>query len=198
MANTSATVQIASALKATLDNFNITWVSTIPTIWSMKLLKMELCNMAALVEVESSKTGGKYGHMYDNSNPGGNRAVGRINIWRWRTNLYLPMSIGKHSWKSHSIIQGPFHWSAEWMCQEHAYAPVVSTTTTGGATIAATLAIACKSRHVSVHTRVSRSTHQWFSQTLSHILPFATEYIFLCRLGHRLIPGDCVYRILVH
>jgi hypothetical protein len=62
VSDTSATAQIASAIKATLDNFNITRVSQLPTIRSIKLLKMELCNMAAAIE--SARTGGKYGHMY--------------------------------------------------------------------------------------------------------------------------------------
>jgi hypothetical protein len=62
MANTSATVQIASAVKATLNGFNITRVSQLPTIQSVKILTMELCNMAAAVK--SNMTGGIYGHMY--------------------------------------------------------------------------------------------------------------------------------------
>ena len=40
------------------------------------------------------------------------------------------------------------------MCKEHAYAPVVSTTTTGGTPIAFTSAIAGKPRHVSIRTRL--------------------------------------------
>ena len=62
MANASATAQIASSVKATLDGFNITRVSQLPTIRSVKILTMELCNMAAAVE--SNMTGGKHGHMY--------------------------------------------------------------------------------------------------------------------------------------
>ena len=62
MANASATAQIASSVKATLDGFNITQVSQLPTIRSVKILTMELCNMAAAVE--SNMTGGKHGHMY--------------------------------------------------------------------------------------------------------------------------------------
>ena len=62
VSDTSGTAQIASAIKATLDNFNITRVCQVPTIRSIKLLKLELCNMAAAIE--STRTGGKYGHMY--------------------------------------------------------------------------------------------------------------------------------------
>ncbi len=62
MANASATAQIALSVKATLDGFNITWVSQLPTIRSVKILTMELFNMAAAVE--SNMTGGKHGHMY--------------------------------------------------------------------------------------------------------------------------------------
>jgi hypothetical protein len=59
---TSAAAQIATAIKATLDTFSITRVDQIPTIRSMKQLKLELCAMAAAIE--SAKTGGKFGHMY--------------------------------------------------------------------------------------------------------------------------------------
>ena len=62
MANASATAQIASFVKATLDGFNITRVSQLPTIRSIKILTMELCNMAAAVE--SNMMGGKHRHMY--------------------------------------------------------------------------------------------------------------------------------------
>ena len=62
MANASATVQITSSIKATLDGFNITRVSQLPTIRSLKILTMELCNMTAAVE--SNMMGGKHGHMY--------------------------------------------------------------------------------------------------------------------------------------
>jgi hypothetical protein len=59
---TSAAAQIASAIKATLDTFHITRVDQLPTIRSIKELKLELCNMAAAID--STKTGGKFGHMY--------------------------------------------------------------------------------------------------------------------------------------
>ena len=62
MATTSAAAQIASTVKTTLDGYSITRVSQQPTIRSVKLLTMELCNMAAAVE--STKSGGKYGHLY--------------------------------------------------------------------------------------------------------------------------------------
>jgi hypothetical protein len=58
---TSASAQIATAIKATLDTFSITRVDQNPTIRSMKQLKLELCTMAAAIE--SAKTGGKFGHM---------------------------------------------------------------------------------------------------------------------------------------
>jgi len=59
---TSASAQIATAIKATLDTFSITRIDQNPTIRSMKQLKLELCTMAAAIE--SAKTGGKFGHMY--------------------------------------------------------------------------------------------------------------------------------------
>ena len=62
MANASATAQIALSVKATLNGFNITRVSQMLTIQNVKILTMELCNMAAAVE--SNMTGGKHGHMY--------------------------------------------------------------------------------------------------------------------------------------
>ena len=62
MATTSAAAQIASTVKTTLDGYSITRVSQQPTIRSVKLITMELCNMAAAVE--STKSGGNYGHLY--------------------------------------------------------------------------------------------------------------------------------------
>ncbi len=62
MATTSSAAQIASTVKTTLDGYSITRVSQLPTIRSVKLLTMELCNMA--VAVESTKSGGNYGHLY--------------------------------------------------------------------------------------------------------------------------------------
>jgi len=59
---TSASVQIAMAIKAKLDTFSITRVDQLPTIRSIKQLKLELCTMAAAID--SVKTGGKFGHMY--------------------------------------------------------------------------------------------------------------------------------------
>ena len=50
MASTSTVVQIALSIKATLDGYNITCISKQPTIHSVKVLTMELCNMAAAVE----------------------------------------------------------------------------------------------------------------------------------------------------
>ena len=60
---------VSYTIKATLNTFHITPVDQLPTIRSIKLLKLELCNMAAAIE--SEKTGGKYGHMYDIRHPGG-------------------------------------------------------------------------------------------------------------------------------
>jgi hypothetical protein len=59
---TSASAQIATAIKAKLDTFSITRVDQLPTIRSIKQLKLELCTMAAAID--STKTGGKFGHMY--------------------------------------------------------------------------------------------------------------------------------------
>jgi hypothetical protein len=59
---TSAAAQIATAIKATLDTFSISRIDQLPTIRSIKQLKLELCTMASAIE--SAKTGGKFGHMY--------------------------------------------------------------------------------------------------------------------------------------
>jgi len=59
---TSASAQIATAIKATLDTFSIMRIDQLPTIRSIKQLKLELCTMVAAIE--SAKTGGKFGHMY--------------------------------------------------------------------------------------------------------------------------------------
>jgi len=62
MATTSAAAQIALTVKTTLNGYSMTRVSQLPTIRSVKLLTMEMCNMAAAVK--STKSGGKYGHLY--------------------------------------------------------------------------------------------------------------------------------------
>ena len=63
MTTTSAAAHIASSVKTTLDGYTIMRLSQLPTICSVKILTMELCNMAAAA-VESAKSGGKYGHLY--------------------------------------------------------------------------------------------------------------------------------------
>lgn len=62
MSNTSATAQTASAMKAILDGYSITRIGEMPTIWSIKVLTMKICQMAAAVK--STKDGGNCGHMY--------------------------------------------------------------------------------------------------------------------------------------
>ena len=62
MTSTSASAQIASAVKATLDGYDLPQMSKEPTILKVKNFTIELCQMA--VAVESKKTGGKFGHMH--------------------------------------------------------------------------------------------------------------------------------------
>ncbi len=50
MASTSASVQIASAVKATLDGYELPQISEEPTILTVKNFMVELCQMAAAVE----------------------------------------------------------------------------------------------------------------------------------------------------
>jgi hypothetical protein len=56
MASTSASAQIASAVKATLDGYELPLISKEPTILTVKNFMVELCQMAAAVE--SNKSGG--------------------------------------------------------------------------------------------------------------------------------------------
>ena len=62
MSSTSASVQITSAVKATLDGFNIPQIRKEPNILTVKNFTVELCQMAAAVE--SKKLGGRFGHMH--------------------------------------------------------------------------------------------------------------------------------------
>ena len=62
MSSTSASAQIALAVKATLDGYHLPRISEKPTILTVKNFTIELCQMAALVK--SDKTGGKFGHMH--------------------------------------------------------------------------------------------------------------------------------------
>jgi hypothetical protein len=56
MASTSASAQIASAVKATHDEYELPRISKEPTILTVKNFTVELCQMAAAVE--SDKSGG--------------------------------------------------------------------------------------------------------------------------------------------
>ena len=62
MSSTSASAQIASAVKATLDGYDFSRISKEPTIITVKNYTIELCRMAAAVE--SNKTGRKFGHIH--------------------------------------------------------------------------------------------------------------------------------------
>jgi hypothetical protein len=62
MATTSTSAQIASAVKATLDGYELPRISKEPTILTLKNFMVELCRMAAAVE--SDKLGGRFGHMH--------------------------------------------------------------------------------------------------------------------------------------
>jgi hypothetical protein len=62
MASTSASTQIASVIKATLDGYEFPQISKEPTILIVKNFTVELCQMAAAVE--SDKLGGQFGHMH--------------------------------------------------------------------------------------------------------------------------------------
>jgi hypothetical protein len=63
MASTSASAQIALAVKATLDGYELPRISKEPTIMTVKnFTVLELCQMAAAVE--SNKSGGQFGHMH--------------------------------------------------------------------------------------------------------------------------------------
>ena len=62
MVNTSASAQIAAAVKATLDGYDLPHISTEPTILTVKEFTIKLCQMAAAVE--SDNAGGQFGHMH--------------------------------------------------------------------------------------------------------------------------------------
>ena len=62
MVNTSASAQIAAAVKATLDGYDLPRISTEPTILTVKEFTIKLCQMAAAVE--SDNAGGRFGHMH--------------------------------------------------------------------------------------------------------------------------------------
>ncbi len=55
-------------------------------------------------------------------------------------------------------FQGPLHWSPEWLHQEHAHAPMVSTTTAGGTATTPLTAVTSQLRHVCIGTCVPRTT----------------------------------------
>ena len=62
MATTNSVAHATSSVTAILDIFMLKWVGEQPTIQSIKALMLELCNMAEAVE--STNSGGKFGHMY--------------------------------------------------------------------------------------------------------------------------------------
>ncbi len=62
MASASASVQIALAVKATLDGYVLPQISNAPNILTVKEFTMKMCQMAAAVK--GDKTGGKFGHMH--------------------------------------------------------------------------------------------------------------------------------------
>jgi hypothetical protein len=62
MPSTSASTQIASAVKATLNGYEFPQISKEPTILTVKNFMVELCRMAAAVK--SNKSGGQFGHMH--------------------------------------------------------------------------------------------------------------------------------------
>ncbi len=62
MASTSASTQSASAVKATLDGYELPRISKEPTILTVKNFMVESCQMAAAVK--SDKLGGWFGHMH--------------------------------------------------------------------------------------------------------------------------------------
>jgi hypothetical protein len=62
MANASASTQIALAVKATLNGYNLTQISHSPNILTVKEFMVKLCQMAAAVK--SNNAGGKFDHMH--------------------------------------------------------------------------------------------------------------------------------------
>jgi hypothetical protein len=61
-ASASASAQIALAVKATLDGYNLPRISNAPNILTVQEFRVKLCQMAAAVE--SNNVGGKFGHMH--------------------------------------------------------------------------------------------------------------------------------------
>ena len=66
----------------------------------------------------------------------------------------------QHCRKSHPNIQGPFHWSLEWMCKVNANASVVSTTAAGGTPTATTSSIGGQPR-MSAYAHLYQSQHDY-------------------------------------
>jgi hypothetical protein len=62
MASAGASAQNASAVKATLDGYDLPRISNAPTILTVKDFGVKLCLMAAAVE--SDNAGGRFGHMH--------------------------------------------------------------------------------------------------------------------------------------
>jgi hypothetical protein len=62
MANASTSAQIALAVKATLDGYNLPQISNAPNILTVKEFMVKLCQSAAAVK--SDNVGGKFGHMH--------------------------------------------------------------------------------------------------------------------------------------
>ena len=62
MASTSASAQIASAVEATINGYELPQISKEPTILTGKNFTVELCRMAAAVK--SNKLGGQFRHMH--------------------------------------------------------------------------------------------------------------------------------------
>ncbi len=62
MASASASTQIASPVKATLDGYNLPQISNAPNILTVKEFMVKLCQMAAAVKKD--KAGGKFGHTH--------------------------------------------------------------------------------------------------------------------------------------
>ena len=62
MTSTSASTQIALAVKANLDRYDLLQISKEPTILTVKNFTAELCQMAAVVK--SNNTGRQLGHMH--------------------------------------------------------------------------------------------------------------------------------------
>jgi hypothetical protein len=62
MASASASAQSTSAVKATLNGYNLPQISNTPTILTVKEITEKLCQMAAAVK--SDNAGRRFGHMH--------------------------------------------------------------------------------------------------------------------------------------